>query len=247
MILDHILQNKKLEIETLPTVNPAELQPSNRSFLQAIRQTDFAIIGEIKSRSPSEGIICEDFHPAEIAKSYEDAGINALSVLTDQPFFGGSYEDLQTARAACNLPAMCKEFILDEKQIYQARLHGADAVLLIVRILSDTQLKALKSCIESFNMTALIEIFDEEDCSRALAVNPQVIGINNRNLDTLEMDMDNAKRLKPLISSDISIISLSGVRTPANMEQLSHSFDGVLAGTALMRAENPSDYCAFKK
>lgn len=242
MILKQILQSKKAEIAQLPNLKWEDCTPSDRDFLAAIKAKSFAVIGEIKSKSPSEGIICEAFHPDEIAKRYESAGVAALSVLTDHTYFNGSFEALQQAREACSLPALCKEFIIDEKQILQARKYGADAILLIVRILSDEQLAQFKHLAERLKMAVLIEVFDEQDCERALAVQPQLIGINNRNLDTLEMDTDNASRLKPLFSKDLCILSLSGVKSPNDVIKLKNSFNGALIGTALMRSDKPSLY-----
>ena len=241
MILNKIIESKKQDLAKLPKISRENLKKSPKDFME-IFQKPFVVIGEIKSKSPSEGVICADFDPISIAKSYEKAGVDALSVLTDEPFFGGSFEVLEAASEAVALPAMCKEFIIDEQQILHARASGAAACLLIVRILSDEQLKGFRELIESLGMTALVEVFDEQDTERAIASGAKLIGINNRDLDTLEMDTKNAARIKPLIPEGIPVLSLSGVKTPDELQTLKNQFEGVLIGTALMRSENPGDF-----
>ncbi|MDA7742571.1 indole-3-glycerol-phosphate synthase, partial [Francisellaceae bacterium] len=176
------------------------------------------------------------------AKQYERGGAKALSILTDKKFFGGRFSDIENVKQACSLPVLCKDFIIDVCQVHRARLAGADACLLIVRILSDEQLSLLHQEIENLGMNALVEIFDEQDLKRALKVNPKIIGINNRNLDTLTMNTNNARSLKQLIPEHILTFSLSGAKTPEDIRNTLKEVDGVLVGTALMKAQDPENF-----
>lgn len=242
-MLQKIISTKQHAITQLPTLDPTVLAASERNFLTALQQTPFAIIAEMKQKSPSEGLLDKNYDPATRAQAYAAGGATALSVLTDTPFFGGDYSHINAARAACHLPVLCKDFIIDTQQIYAALAAGADACLLIVRILTDTQLQQLKHTIEALNMTALIEVFSEEDLHRALAVNAQLIGINNRDLDTLVMDTTLSALLQQNIDPDITCLSLSGIQTPDMVQTLKdQQFDGVLMGTCLMRAEDPAKF-----
>ncbi|WP_119329023.1 indole-3-glycerol phosphate synthase TrpC [Cysteiniphilum halobium] len=238
MILQKIIESKRQELKLLPDPTPAALTPAKYDFLQAIKTHKPAIIAELKPKSPSEGIIDPNYDPITIAKAYQAGGACALSILTDKPFFGGSFEDIRKIRDVVTIPILCKEFIIDEKQIYQARLNGADACLLIVRCLDKIRLQELIQCVESLNMTALVEVFDEEETEMALACNAKLIGVNNRNLDTLEMDTDNIARLQKRIPKNITLLSLSGAKTPSDLHRFGCTYDGVLAGTALMRARD---------
>ncbi len=242
MILNKIFTAKQKDINSLAD-QPTGLEPSDRDFLLAIQQSGFGIIAEMKQRSPSEGELCQHYHPAQRAQAYQAGGATALSILTDQTFFGGDYSHITLARQACQLPILCKDFIIDPKQIYAARAAGADACLLIVRILTDDQLATLKHTIEHLNMTALVEVFNEQDLSRALAVNAKLVGVNNRDLDTLQMDTTASYRLQKLIPNQVTLLSLSGVKTPAEVHQLKQAgMDGVLMGTCLMRAQDPTAF-----
>ncbi|MCF6767422.1 indole-3-glycerol phosphate synthase TrpC [Thiotrichales bacterium 19S11-10] len=238
-ILNKIINKKKEEVKYLADVNPTYLQQNNNDFLTSIISKKNAVIAELKSKSPSEGLIRSPYHPIEIAKAYERGGACAVSVLTDHTFFNGSFNDLKSVSCAIKLPTLCKDFIIDKRQIYQARLSGASACLLIVRILSDNQLIDLKNEIESLNMTALIEVYNQEDIKRALKVNPKLIGINNRNLDTLKMNKDNAKELRSSLPEGLTILSLSGAKSSEDIQNQLNQFDGVLVGTLLMRAKKP--------
>jgi indole-3-glycerol phosphate synthase len=239
MILDQIIEHKKQEIKAYHKLEMPNIK-ANFAFLKAIKNSRCSIIGELKSKSPSEGIIKTCYQPSEIANAYALGGAIALSILTDEKFFGGQFSDIEQVKKTCTLPILCKDFIIDTKQIYRARQAGADACLLIVRILSDRQLQRLHQEIECLGMDALVEIFDENDLQRALKINPKLIGINNRNLNTLEMDLNNAYRLKKLIPNDILVITLSGSKTPESTAIFAVDFDGVLMGTALMKSDNPT-------
>ncbi|MFT6834945.1 MAG: indole-3-glycerol phosphate synthase [Francisellaceae bacterium] len=242
MVLDEIIKQKKIEIESLPDFNIDDLPRSQKNFISAIKEKNKAIIAELKAKSPSEGTICYNYDPVAIAQEYETGGVAAISVLTDQNFFAGSFSDLYKVSQSSSVPLLCKDFIIDKKQLYQARQHGADACLLIVRVLSDEQLKELNQVIEKLGMVSLVEIFDEADLQRALKISPKMIGINNRCLNTLVMDLGNAERLKPLIPKSILTLSLSGAKTPEAASEIAHKFDAVLMGTSLMRSDSRIEF-----
>lgn len=238
MVLDKIIEQKKIEIKLLPSFDVNELEQSQKDFVQALKEKKKAIVAELKAQSPSEGVICKDYDPVSIAQEYEDGGVAAISILTDEKFFGGSFLDLEQVSHSSSVPLLCKDFIIDKKQVYQARQHGADACLLIVRVLTDERLHELNAAIENLNMVALVEIFDEADLKRALKISPKMIGINNRCLNTLAMDLANAERLKPLIPESILVLSLSGAKTPEDASNMAQKFDAILMGTALMKADD---------
>ncbi len=243
MILDDIITKKQLEIAAMPDIDEALLAFSNRDFLGAIRRAKgHAVIAELKARSPSEGVICADYDPVAIAKQYQEGGAACISVLTDASFFGGSFEHLKQVHQVVSIPLLCKEFILDIKQIKMARLAGASACLLIVRILTDAQLHALYHAILRWNMTPLVEVFDLPDCERAVRLGAQLVGINNRNLDTLAMDANNSQRLNSLFPAGTTVLSLSGAKTPEDIKLSCQQFGGVLVGAALMRSEDRVDF-----
>ncbi|WP_116964323.1 indole-3-glycerol phosphate synthase TrpC [Fastidiosibacter lacustris] len=238
MILRQIIESKDKELLSLPTIDSKYLAKSNNNFLTAIHKAKVAIIAELKARSPSEGIIDPHYDLIKIATEYEQGGACALSILTDKPFFGGSFEDIQRVRQVTSLPILCKEFIIDEKQVYHARKSGADACLLIVRCLTADKLKLLIECVESLNMTALVEVFDEQETKMALNCGATLIGVNNRDLDSLEMDMNNIARLAKIIPNYVTLLSLSGVKTAEDLYYYATTYDGVLAGTLLMKAND---------
>lgn len=242
MILENILQQKRDMLRGQPKYAFEKLCQSNRSFLEAIGQPGLSVIGELKRKSPSQGILCAQYDPAGLSQRYEEGGAAALSVLTDAPFFGGSFADLQIARTAVKLPVLCKDFIIDESQIHRARLAGADAVLLIMRILSLEEASALKLKIESFNMLALIEVFDEADLAKALQLSPQALMFNQRDLDTLRIEYDRANALLKKVPVDIPCVMASGVRQPAEVLQFDPRIEAVLIGTSLIQAVDPVNF-----
>ncbi|MBK2124775.1 indole-3-glycerol phosphate synthase TrpC [Fangia hongkongensis] len=238
MVLQKIIDQKRKEIVNLPKLNQDMLTNANGDFAKKLSSSGVPIIAELKSKSPSEGVIDENYHPEEIAKAYQKGGASALSILTDNKFFGGSFDDIKKVKSVCDLPVLCKEFIIDPIQIYHARAAGADACLLIVRCLDEQQLAMLYKCVSDLGMDALIEVFDESEMQSALKVGAKIIGVNNRNLDTLEMDMGNIERLAKIVPDDVMLLSLSGAKTPADLHFYATQYDGVLAGTALMRAKD---------
>jgi indole-3-glycerol phosphate synthase len=231
VILDEILAHKRQEIASRREI---------RSFAAALRQPGIAIIAEFKRRSPSGGDIRPGASPAEIAGRYADAGAAALSVLTDEKYFGGSDADLLAARAACSLPVLRKDFVVDPFQLYEARAIGADAVLLIVRALSEAELRELLQLSHSLGMDALVETHSEEEVRRALEAGAQVIGVNNRDLDTLRTDVSLALRLRPLVPPHCVFVAESGISTPEQISRLADAgIDAVLIGESLLRSVDP--------
>lgn len=199
-----------------------------------------AVIAEIKKASPSKGVLREHFDPAEIAASYEQGGAVCLSVLTDIDFFQGSDDYLRQARAACSLPVIRKDFLIDPYQVVEARAMGADCVLLIASVLDDAQLADLAAVAREQQLDVLVEVHDESELVRALKLDTPLIGINNRNLHTFEVTLDTTLELLPRVPTDRLLITESGILSRADVElMLAHEVYGFLVGEAFMRAGNP--------
>lgn len=199
-----------------------------------------AVIAEVKKASPSKGVIRPDFHPAAIAASYAAGGATCLSVLTDRPFFQGAPEYLQEARAACALPALRKEFIVDEYQVAESRALGADAILLIVAALEDAQMAALEACALAYGMDVLVEIHDGAELDRALALKTPLLGINNRNLRNFSVTLDTTFNLLPRIPKDRLVVTESGIATQRDVAMMrERGVNAFLVGEAFMRAPDP--------
>jgi indole-3-glycerol phosphate synthase len=218
--------------------------PAVRPFLGALEEKIqvglAAVIAEIKKASPSKGLLREDFDPEAIAKSYEAGGAACLSVLTDHDFFQGSEAYLEDARAACGLPVLRKDFLIDPYQVYEARVMGADCVLLIVSALGDAQLRDLLALTHELGMNALIEVHDREELERALRLDARLIGINNRNLRTFETRLETTLDLLETIPEDRLVVTESGIHTREDVARMRaagvHAF---LVGEAFMRASDP--------
>jgi indole-3-glycerol phosphate synthase len=215
-----------------------------RGFESAIRASIAAgkagVIAEVKKASPSKGILRAHFVPSEIAQSYESGGASCLSVLTDVQFFQGSADYLQQARAACDLPVLRKDFMIDEYQIYEARCWGADAILLIVAALTDQQLFDLEACAHALGMDVLVEVHDEQELDRALKLNTRLLGINNRNLRTFEVSLQNTLNLLPKIGKDKLVVTESGIMSASDVQLMrEHNVNAFLVGEAFMRADSP--------
>lgn len=250
-ILTTILARKHEEIAAARQIAPIEALretiahlPPPRPFTAALRQRVAlgapAVIAEIKRASPSLGLIRADFDPPAIAASYEAAGAAALSVLTDRDFFQGDPAYLAAARKACRLPALRKDFIVDEYQVVEARALGADALLLIVAALDDTTFQTLYAAARGLGMDVLIEVHDADELRRALAVKPNLIGINNRNLRTFVTRLETTLELAGTIPPEILVVTESGIRTPADVARMrSADINAFLVGEAFMRAADP--------
>ena len=251
-ILENIIARKHAEVaERSARVGLAELERAAhtadaprgfaKAMLERVARKEAAIIAEIKKASPSKGVIREDFDPAAIAVSYANGGATCLSVLTDVDFFQGSDAYLQQARAACNLPVLRKDFMVDPYQIVEARALGADCVLLIVSALEDGQMAELASVAKDFNLDVLVEVHDGDELERALTtLDTPLVGINNRNLHTFEVSLDITLDLLPRVPRDRLLVTESGIVNRADVElmQISdvHAF---LVGEAFMRAVEP--------
>jgi indole-3-glycerol phosphate synthase len=250
-ILERILATKAEEVIAAQVARPFDVvereargAPPPRGFAAAIRdrvaQGRPAVIAEIKRASPSKGVLREDFDPSAIAASYARAGATCLSVLTDRPFFQGAPEYLADARNACALPALRKEFIVDEYQVVESRALGADAVLLIVAALDDARLAALEACARGYGMDVLVEVHDEGELDRALRLATPLIGINNRNLRTFNVSLATTIELAPRVPSDRIAVTESGILARRDVAQMRrHHVHAFLVGEAFMRAPDP--------
>ncbi|MDP2825998.1 MAG: indole-3-glycerol phosphate synthase TrpC [Sulfuritalea sp.] len=250
-ILDKILAVKREEVTAALAARPlavvraaAEAQPATRDFVGAMRPKvgagGTAIIAEIKKASPSKGVIREDFRPVEIAADYEKHGAACLSVLTDRQFFQGSETYLREARAACSLPVLRKDFLVDPYQVYEARAMGADAILLIVAALSLAQMQEMETIAHGLGMTVLVECHDAAELDIALQLTTPLIGINNRNLRTFEVTLDTTLSQLGRIPADRIVVTESGILSPANVALMrGHGVHAFLVGEAFMRAPSP--------
>jgi len=249
-ILRQIIAHKREELDRLPadmSLRDAQAgaldAPPARDFAGALRGDDVRVIAEIKRASPSAGTIrAGEFDPAAIARGYEQSGAAALSVLTDERFFGGHLDHLRAAREAVEIPVLRKDFVIDERQVYEARGAGADAVLLIVAALEADCLTALRALARELGMAALVEAHDEAEVEAALAAGARIIGVNNRDLATFEVDLATTEHLAPMVPGDRVLVAESGVHTREDVERLAGAgADAVLVGTALMRAEDSGE------
>ena len=255
-ILKKIIAHKQQEIsERQANIGMAELkqqaseQPACRGFVTAmvdkVNAGQAAVIAELKKASPSKGVIREHFLPAEIATSYQRGGATCLSVLTDEHFFQGSDAYLQAARAACSLPVLRKDFIIDPYQVVESRAIGADCILLIVAALTDQQLNELNALALELGLDVLVEVHNREELMRALPLGNRLIGINNRDLHTFHTSLDNTYQLLDEIPEDRLVVSESGIHNFADISALrEHDVNAFLIGEAFMRAKDPGEALA---
>ena len=246
MILDDIIANTHIEIVERQRHVPlaemricAESAPPARDFESALRHDHVALIAEIKRASPSRGTLRAELDPAQLARAYVGSGASAISVLTDARYFHGSLADLEAVRAAVDVPVLRKDFIVDEYQLYEARVHQADAVLFIVRILSDDQLRYYLALAHSLGLGVLTEVHDEAELDHALAADARIIGINNRNLADFTVSLATTERLAPRIPSGKIIVAESAIFTRADIERVARvGAYAVLVGEALVRSDD---------
>ncbi|HEY5849444.1 MAG TPA: indole-3-glycerol phosphate synthase TrpC [Lysobacter sp.] len=250
-ILNTILARKAEEIQQRSRVRPlAEMraralqQPPTRGFVNALRGRhaagEAAVIAEVKKASPSKGLIRKDFHPADIARSYEAGGAACLSVLTDVDFFQGSNLFLGEARGACALPVLRKDFTIDPYQVYEARVIGADCILLIVAALEDGPLVEMANLAMELGMDVLVEVHDIDELERALQTDCELIGVNNRNLRTFEVSLDTTLDLRNAIPRDRTLVAESGIATAADVARMREAgVQTFLIGESFMREADP--------
>jgi len=254
-ILDKIIVVKRQEIAEAIRKKPldvmredAESRVLTRDFVGALRAKiaagQPAVIAEVKKASPSKGVLRADFIPADIAQSYAegDGTLSAacLSVLTDKQFFQGSVDYLKQARASCSLPVLRKDFMVDPYQVYEARVMGADCILLIAACLDDAQMKSLEALAMSLDMAVLVEVHDKAEMERALKLKTPLIGINNRNLKTFEVSLDTTLGMLAQVPTDRLLVTESGIATPADVKRMRDAgVNAFLVGEAFMRADEP--------
>ena len=250
--LDEIIATKRLEVEKLrpraEALRLAALQRNDfRSFFRALDlgPDELAVIAEVKKASPSVGVILENFDPVIMAKCYDDGGANAISVLTDEQYFQGHLSYLARIRAETRIPLLRKDFIVDEIQIYESVVAGADAILLIVAALTQSELVHLLGVAEKCQLDVLVEVHDEAELERALETDARIIGVNNRNLKSFVVDLGTTARLSEEIPDGLIFISESGIKTPADARQVFEAgANGILVGESLMRADDPGEAIA---
>ncbi len=250
-ILDRIVAVKREEVaaararrDLISLRAEAEACRDTRGFARALRAKVAAgrpaVIAEIKKASPSKGVIREHFVPAEIASSYAEHGAACLSVLTDKSFFQGSSDYLQQARAACALPVLRKDFMVDAYQVFEARAMGADCILLIAACLGDAEMSDLEACAKALGMDVLVEVHDGRELERALRLDTPLVGINNRNLRSFEVSLETTLALLPYVPADRLLVTESGILAPDDVRRMRaagvHAF---LVGEAFMRADDP--------
>ncbi len=240
MILDKIVETKRQEVRALKArglTAPEGEMPKSRGFRRALLDySGLAVIAEAKKASPSKGVICPDFDPAAIARDYAAGGAQAISVLTDESYFQGALAYIPLVRAAVNLPVLRKEFIIDEIQVREAALFGADAILLIAAILAPRQLADYQVLATELGMDSLVEVHDEAEAELALAAGSRLIGINNRNLRDFTVDLGTTLRVMAEIPRDIPVVSESGIRDHRDMQRLAgQGVAAALVGESLMR------------
>ncbi|MCM8567965.1 indole-3-glycerol phosphate synthase TrpC [Gramella jeungdoensis] len=245
-ILDKIIADKFKEVELKKALIPVSQLEKSVLFerkcvsLAENLKIGSGIIAEHKRRSPSKSVINQSLNVQDVSSGYENAGASGISVLTDGKYFGGSLEDLLYARASVNIPILRKEFMIDEYQVLEAKAHGADAILLIAAVLTEKQMTYLADSAKKLGMDVLLEIHNEEELQKSLKVNADMIGVNNRNLKTFEVDIANSKKLSALIPDEFVKVSESGIsNTVAIADLKNYGFKGFLIGENFMKTDDP--------
>jgi len=246
-ILDKITLDKRKEVELRKSLIPvSQLEQSvlferpTISLANHLRHSKSGIIAEHKRRSPSKSVINNGLNVQDVAKGYEDAGVCGMSVLTDGKYFGGSLDDLLTARASCNIPLLRKEFIIDEYQLLEAKAYGADVILLIAAILTRDEIKQFSEFAKSLNLDVLLEVHNEEELHKSIMPSLDMLGVNNRNLKTFDVSLDTSKSLSNLIPDDFVKVSESGISNIEAIKELRpYGYQGFLIGENFMKTDNP--------
>ncbi len=246
---------KKMRNVPLATLRAlSNVAPITNGFYAALKKPGVSLIAECKKASPSKGLLVRNYDPKALASIYAEAGASAISILTDSRHFQGSLNDLTDVKELLNkggiptmafakgIPVLRKDFIFHAYQLYESRAAGADAILLIARVLEGAELKSLLNLTKDLGMEALVEVHTEEELDRVLALAPQVIGINNRNLQTFEVDFENTFRLRQRIPADVAIVGESGIRTAADVRRMAEiGVDAILVGETLVKSRNVSE------
>ena len=247
-ILNKIVNDKKIEVafrkELIPIKqleNSVLFNKVTKSLASNLKNSTTGIIAEHKRRSPSKAVINQSSSVWEVAKGYEDAGACGMSVLTDGKYFGGSLDDLLTARASCNMPLLRKEFIIDEYQLLEAKAYGADVCLLIAACLTRAEIKKLSEFAKSLELDVLLEVHNEEELQKSLMPSLDMLGVNNRNLKTFEVSLETSKVLSTQIPSDFVKVSESGISSIEAIKELkTYGYEGFLIGENFMKTDNPA-------
>lgn len=247
-VLDRILEHKVNEVaarRSLVTLNQiseaARAASPPRDFEGSLRAPDgtVTLIAEVKKASPSKGVLIENFDPLALGKVYAENGAAAISVLTDEHFFQGHLDYMANVRAAVNVPVLRKDFVIDPYQVYEGRARGADAVLLIVAALEDAQLADLHALITELGMAALVEVHDEDEMERAIKLGAKVIGVNNRDLKTFDVDLSTTARLAAMVPDGVTLVAESGIHSAEDVYNMGqHGAHAVLVGESLVRADD---------
>jgi len=248
-ILDKITKDKRIEVNLRKLLIPIKQLEASILFDRAtisltkkLRESNTGIIAEHKRRSPSKQVINHNLNVFDVAKGYENAGVCGMSVLTDGKYFGGSLDDLLTARSSCNLPLLRKEFIIDEYQIIEAKAYGADVILLIAAILTKTEIKQFSELAKQLNLDVLLEVHNEEEIHKSIMPSLDMLGVNNRNLKTFEVTLETSKLLSELIPNDFVTVSESGISTIEAIKTLQpYGYQGFLIGENFMKTDNAGE------
>ncbi|WP_055443031.1 indole-3-glycerol phosphate synthase TrpC [Lacinutrix himadriensis] len=248
-ILEKIVKDKRIEVSLRKQLIPIQqleqsilFERQTISLAKNLRNSTSGIIAEHKRRSPSKQVINHDLNIFDVAKGYEDAGVCGMSVLTDGKYFGGSLDDLLTARASCNLPLLRKEFIIDTYQILEAKAYGADVILLIAAILTREEIKQFSEFAKSVSLDVLLEVHNEEELHKSIMPSLDMLGVNNRNLKTFEVSLETSKKLSTLIPNDFVKVSESGISSVAAIKELQpYGYKGFLIGENFMKTENAGE------
>lgn len=245
-ILTKIVNDKRIEVNLRKQLIPTKqleqsilFERETVSLVNKLKNSTTGIIAEHKRRSPSKQVINHDLNVFDVAKGYEEAGVCGMSVLTDGKYFGGSLDDLLTARSSCNLPLLRKEFIIDQYQIIEAKAYGADVILLIAAILTKAEIKQFSELAKSLNLEVLLEIHNEEELNKSIMPSLDMLGVNNRNLKTFEVSLETSKQLSSLIPNDFVKVSESGISNIEAIKTLKpYGYKGFLIGENFMKTDN---------
>lgn len=246
-ILDKIVADKRKEVDlkksliTIPQLEQSVMmERTSISLAEELKNSTTGIIAEHKRRSPSKSVINQSLNVQDVAKGYAGAGVCGMSVLTDGKYFGGSLDDLILARAAVNIPLLRKEFIIDEYQIVEARAYGADVILLIAAILSREEIKTLSETAKSLGLDVLLEVHNEEELQKSIMPSLDMLGVNNRNLKTFEVNLETSKSLSEQIPDDFAKVSESGISSIEAIQELKpYGYQGFLIGENFMKTDDP--------